>query len=40
MASLNPSTDIAAFAGTIYDGAILIAREQSLMSKVVRFMDT
>lgn len=36
MASLNPSSDITAFMGTIYDGALLVARDNTFMPSVVR----
>ena len=36
MASLNPSSDISAFLGTIYDGVLLTARDNNFMPSVVR----
>jgi hypothetical protein len=36
MASLNPSTDITAFINTIFEGAILVARDNNVMTGLVR----
>jgi hypothetical protein len=36
MASLNPSSDISAFISTIFEGAILVARENNVMTGLVR----
>lgn len=36
MASLNPSSDISAFLGTIFDGVLLVARDNNFMPSVVR----
>ncbi len=36
MPSLNPSSDIAAFMGTIFEGALLVARDNNFMPSVVR----
>ena len=36
MASLNPSSDISAYMGTIFDGAILVARDNNVMTGLVR----
>ena len=36
MASLNPESDIAAFVGTIFQGAILTARDNNVMTGLVR----
>lgn len=36
MASLNPSSDISTYIQTIYDGALLVDRDNTFMSSVVR----
>ena len=36
MASLNPSSDISAFMGTVFDGVLLVARDNNFMPSVVR----
>lgn len=36
MASLNPSSDISSFISTIFEGAILVARENNVMTGLVR----
>ena len=36
MASLNPSSDISAFINTIYEQAILVARDNNVMTGIVR----
>ncbi len=35
MASLNPESDISAFVNTIFEGALLIARDQNIMTQLV-----
>jgi hypothetical protein len=39
MASLNPSTDISAFINTIYEGALLVARDNNVMAGIVRVFN-
>ena len=36
MASLNPESDIAAFVNTVFEAAILVARDNNFMPSVVR----
>jgi hypothetical protein len=36
MASLNPESDIAAFVNTIFEQAVLVARENNIMNQLVR----
>lgn len=36
MTSLNPSTDISAFINTIFEGAVLVARDNNVMTGLVR----
>jgi hypothetical protein len=36
MASLNPSSDITAFISTIFEGAVLVARDNNVMTGLVR----
>jgi hypothetical protein len=36
MASINPESDISAFVNPIFEGALLVAREQSIMTTLVR----
>jgi hypothetical protein len=39
MASLNPSSDISSFISTIFEGAILTARDNNVMSSLVRVFN-